>query len=222
MIARGDMGVEIPFQNVPFVQKSLIQKCNALGKPVITATQMVDSMQENPRPTRAEVSDVANAVLDGTDGTMLSGESANGEYPVEAVSAMAAIDLRSEESMYANNTLSKARLADYPAQSETEALAAAAVRTSESLGAKAIVVSTKSGHTANLVSKFRPNAKIVASTFSENTQRSLTVVWGVLPVLTTEDKAFDDAVKAAKDNDVVASGDKVVVISGNTVSVVEA
>ena len=110
MVARGDMGVEIPFMEVPFVQKSLIRKANALGKPVITATQMLDSMQENPRPTRAEVSDVANAVLDGTDATMLSGESANGLYPVKAVKAMAEIDERTEKQMLKRNNFSTSKI----------------------------------------------------------------------------------------------------------------
>ena len=139
MVARGDMGVEIPFIDVPFVQKDLIKRANALGKPVITATQMLDSMQENPRPTRAEVSDVANAVLDGTDATMLSGESANGLYPVKAVSAMAEIDERTEQELLKRNTLASVRFEEYKGSNVTEAIGESVVRTAQELGVKTII-----------------------------------------------------------------------------------
>ena len=218
MVARGDMGVEIPFINVPFVQKELIKRCNALGKPVITATQMLDSMQENPRPTRAEVSDVANAVLDGTDATMLSGESANGLYPVKAVKAMAEIDERTEEQMLKRNTLALQRFEDYKGSNVTEAIGESVVRTAQELGVKTIIAATKSGYTARMISKYRPNADIVAMTFDEKIQHSLAVVWGVTPVLTDKpsstDDMFEKAAEVAKQEGLVKDGDLVIIVAG--------
>ena len=218
MVARGDMGVEIPFINVPFVQKELIRRCNALGKPVITATQMLDSMQENPRPTRAEVSDVANAVLDGTDATMLSGESANGLYPVKAVKAMAEIDERTEEQMLKRNTLALQRFEDYKGSNVTEAIGESVVRTAQELGVKTIIAATKSGYTARMISKYRPNADIVAMTFDEKIQHSLAVVWGVTPVLTDKpsstDDMFEKAAEVAKQEGLVKDGDLVIIVAG--------
>ncbi len=170
MVARGDMGVEIPAENVPLVQKDLIRKMNAAGKPVITATDMLDSMQENPRPTRAEASDVANAVFDGTDATMLSGESANGDYPVEAVQTMARIDEKAETALalngrHVNNFVTS--------DDNTESIAAAVAEAASKLDIKAIVASTKSGYTAKLISKYRPNADILALTYDERVERAL-------------------------------------------------
>ena len=180
MIARGDMGVEIPPENVPLVQKSLIKKCNAVGKPVITATQMLDSMIENPRPTRAEASDVANAVFDGTDATMLSGESANGDYPVEAVATMARIDVKAENALrqYKNFSIN-----DFDKTDVTEAIGRAAAEAVENLGIKTIVAATESGYTAKMISKYRPDADILAVTFDDRTRRGLMVNWGVYPVV---------------------------------------
>ena len=219
MVARGDMGVEIPFMNVPFVQKEIIRKCNALGKPVITATQMLDSMQENPRPTRAEVSDVANAVLDGTDATMLSGESANGLYPVKAVQAMAEIDERTEKQMLDDrNTLALQRFEAYKGSNITEAIGESVVRTAEELGIKTIVTITASGYTARMISKYRPNANILAMTFDEKVQHSLGIVWGVDPVLADKpadtDAALDEAMKLAKENGLAEAGDDIIIVAG--------
>ncbi|MQS88460.1 pyruvate kinase [Companilactobacillus mishanensis] len=218
MVARGDMGVEIPFENVPFVQKSLIKKCNALGKPVITATQMLDSMQENPRPTRAEVTDVANSVLDGTDATMLSGESANGDYPVEAVAAMANIDERTEQQLDQNNQLAIQRFEDYKGSNITESIGEAVVRTAEELNINTIVTATASGYTARMISKYRPSADILAITFDELTQRGLTVNWGVNPIVTERpsntDEMFDLASKKAQDLGFSKEGDLILIVAG--------
>ncbi len=218
MIARGDMGVEIPFENVPFVQKSLIKKCNALGKPVITATQMLDSMQENPRPTRAEVTDVANSVLDGTDATMLSGESANGDYPVESVAAMANIDERTEQQLDQNNQLAIQRFEDYKGSNITESIGEAVVRTAEELNISTIVTATASGYTARMISKYRPSADILAITFDELTQRGLTVNWGVDPIVAEKpqstDEMFDLAAKKAQDLGFAKEGDLILIVAG--------
>ena len=218
MIARGDMGVEIPFENVPFVQKSLIKKCNALGKPVITATQMLDSMQENPRPTRAEVTDVANSVLDGTDATMLSGESANGDYPVEAVAAMARIDERTEQQLDKNNSLAIQRFEDYKGSNVTESIGESVVRTAEELNISTIVTATKSGYTARMISKYRPSADILAVTFDEKTQRGLTVNWGVDPIIADKpentDEMFDLAAKKAQERGFAKEGDLILIVAG--------
>ncbi|MDN6028745.1 MAG: pyruvate kinase [Lactobacillus sp.] len=218
MVARGDMGVEIPFINVPFVQKELIRKTNALGKPVITATQMLDSMQENPRPTRAEVTDVANSVLDGTDATMLSGESANGLYPVQAVQAMADIDERTERELHKNNTLAFQRFEKYVGSNTTEAIGESVVRTAQELGVKTIIAATNSGYTARMISKYRPDADIVALTFDEKIQHSLGIVWGVTPLLTERPKSTDDmfeiATKVAKEKGFVKDGDLAIIVAG--------
>ncbi|CCI87773.1 pyruvate kinase [Lactobacillus gigeriorum] len=218
MVARGDMGVEIPFINVPFVQKSLIRKCNALGKPVITATQMLDSMQENPRPTRAEVTDVANAVLDGTDATMLSGESANGLYPVKSVQAMHDIDVRTEKEIQKRNTLALQRFEEYKGSNVTEAIGESVVRTAEELGVKTIIAATKSGYTARMISKYRPDADIIALTFDEKIQHSLAVVWGVQPLLSEKpastDDMFEKAAEVAKAQGFVKDGDLVIIVAG--------
>ncbi|WEV51977.1 pyruvate kinase [Lactobacillus sp. ESL0731] len=218
MVARGDMGVEIPFIDVPFVQKDLIKRANALGKPVITATQMLDSMQENPRPTRAEVSDVANAVLDGTDATMLSGESANGLYPVKAVKAMAEIDERTERELLKRNTLALQRFEEYKGSNVTEAIGESVVRTAQELGVKTIITATNSGYTARMISKYRPNADILALTFDEKVQHSLGITWGVQPLLTEKPKSTDDmfevAAKVAKEQGYVKDGDLVIIVAG--------
>lgn len=218
MVARGDMGVEIPFIDVPFVQKDLIKKANALGKPVITATQMLDSMQENPRPTRAEVSDVANAVLDGTDATMLSGESANGLYPVKAVQAMAEIDKRTEKEQLKRNSLALQRFEEYKGSNVTEAIGESVVRTAQELGVKTIITATNSGYTARMISKYRPNADILALTFDEKIQHSLGITWGVQPLLTEKPKSTDDmfelAANVAKEQGYVKDGDLVIIVAG--------
>ncbi|GAF39112.1 pyruvate kinase [Agrilactobacillus composti DSM 18527 = JCM 14202] len=218
MVARGDMGVEIPYENVPFVQKRLIKKCNALGKPVITATQMLDSMQENPRPTRAEVTDVANSVLDGTDATMLSGESANGDYPVEAVAAMSKIDQYTEEEVSNSGVLASERFNAFATTNATESLGQSVVRIAEDLNIKTIVAATASGYTARMISKYRPNADILALTFDEDTQRGLTVNWGVDPILTdkpaTTDDMFTAATQLSQDLGFAKEGDLILIVAG--------
>lgn len=215
MIARGDMGVEIPAENVPLVQKSLIKKCNLAGKPVITATQMLDSMQENPRPTRAEASDVANAVFDGTDATMLSGESANGDYPVESVATMARIDIKSENALRQHKALT---LDAFDKTDVTEAIGRSVAETAENLNIKTIVAATKSGHTARMISKYRPNADILAVTFDDRTRRGLTVNWGVQPVLadapSSTDEMFQLATEEAKKAGLAKEGDLILIVAG--------
>ncbi|MCT1242635.1 pyruvate kinase [Lactiplantibacillus plantarum] len=215
MVARGDMGVEIPAENVPLVQKSLINKCNALGMPVITATQMLDSMQENPRPTRAEASDVANAVFDGTDATMLSGESANGLYPVESVAMMAKIDEKAENTLAENGTL---QLNRFDKTSVTETIGIAIARAAKNLNIKTIVAATESGYTAKMISKYRPNADILAITFDERTQRGLMVNWGVQPIVAekpeTTDDMFDLAASKAVELGFAKEGDLILITAG--------
>ncbi|GEO73637.1 pyruvate kinase [Levilactobacillus namurensis DSM 19117] len=214
MVARGDMGVEIPTENVPLVQKALIKKCNALGKPVITATQMLDSMQENPRPTRAEASDVANAVFDGTDATMLSGESANGEYPVEAVTTMNRIDIKAENALkdFGRDNL------DFDNGDVTESIGASVARVANQLGVKTIVAATESGYTARMISKYRPNANILAVTFDDRTRRGLMVNWGVYPIVTEKpsntDAMFDLAAAKAVETGLAKEGDLILITAG--------
>ncbi|MFC6165407.1 pyruvate kinase [Lactiplantibacillus dongliensis] len=215
MVARGDMGVEIPAENVPLVQKSLIKKCNAMGMPVITATQMLDSMQENPRPTRAEASDVANAVFDGTDATMLSGESANGLYPVESVAMMAKIDEKAENTLAENGSL---QLNRFDKTSVTETIGIAIARAAKNLGIKTIVAATESGYTAKMISKYRPDADILAITFDERTQRGLMVNWGVQPIIAdkpeTTDDMFDLAASKAVELGFAKEGDLILITAG--------
>lgn len=188
MVARGDLGVEIPFEQVPCIQKDLIGRANAASRPVITATQMLKSMVESPRPTRAEVSDVANAILDGSDAVMLSEETAMGEYPVESVKAMDRI-ARAAESIFPYEDWSM-RFERHVALTTDEAVARSACRTAEAVGAAAIVTLTSSGSTTRLVSKYRPPQPILAMTDREETWRSLALTWGAVPLLTP---SSDDA-----------------------------
>ncbi|BBM17936.1 MULTISPECIES: pyruvate kinase [Enterococcus] len=215
MIARGDMGVEIAPELVPMVQKRIIKKCNYAGKPVITATQMLESMQENPRPTRAEASDVANAVFDGTDATMLSGESANGKYPVEAVGTMARIDMEAESAL---SELGSFQINEFDKSNVTETIGLSVARAAKNLGVKTIVAATESGHTARMISKYRPDADILAVTFDENTKRSLMVNWGVYPTVaekpTTTDDMFDLAAQKAVDLGFAKEGDLILITAG--------
>ena len=214
MVARGDMGVEIPAENVPLVQKTLIKKCNQLGKPVITATQMLDSMQENPRPTRAEASDVANAVFDGTDATMLSGESANGDYPVESVQTMARIDVKAENAFTEFGTPRP----EFDSSDVTESIGDSVARVAEELGVHCIVAATRSGYTAKMISKYHPDADILAITFDERTRRGLMVNWGVHPILVDEvkstDEIFELASKKALETGLAKEGDLIIVTAG--------
>ncbi|HAB97538.1 MAG TPA: pyruvate kinase [Enterococcus sp.] len=215
MVARGDMGVEIPAEEVPMVQKSIIKKCNAAGKSVITATQMLESMQQNPRPTRAEASDVANAVFDGTDATMLSGESANGDYPVEAVATMARIDVEAEKALSENSTF---QINQFDKTDVTETIGLFVARAAKNLGVKTIVAATESGYTAKMISKYRPDADILAVTFDERTKRGLMLNWGVYPTVadkpSTTDEMFELAAKQAVDLGFAKEGDLILITAG--------
>lgn len=216
MVARGDLGVEIPVEEVPLVQKEMIQKCNRVGKPVITATQMLDSMQRNPRPTRAEASDVANAIFDGTDAIMLSGETAAGKYPVESVEMMARIAERTEAALEYHELFLKQ--ANAQQVSVTEAVSQSVANSALELNAKAIITSTKSGYTARMVSKYRPKSQVIAVTSDDKVVRRLALVWGVTPVFgeeqQTTDAMFESAVKGALSTGQVSLGDTVVITAG--------
>ncbi|GGE52027.1 pyruvate kinase [Pullulanibacillus camelliae] len=216
MVARGDLGVEIPAEEVPLVQKMLIKRCNALGKPVITATQMLDSMQRNPRPTRAEASDVANAIFDGTDAIMLSGETAAGDYPVEAVQTMHRIATRTEESLDYHELINARTQASEV--SITDAIGQAVANTALGLNVPSIITATVSGHTARVVSKYRPKANIIAITSSPKALKHLCLVWGVQPHLgqmaQSTDEMLDVAVDEAVRSGHVQHGDLVVITAG--------
>lgn len=215
MVARGDMGVEIPTEDVPVVQKALIKKCNALGKPVITATQMLDSMQRNPRPTRAEANDVANAIYDGTDAVMLSGETAAGDYPLEAVQTMARIAVRTEETLVNQDSFA---LKLYSKTDMTEAIGQSVGHTARNLGIQTIVAATESGHTARMISKYRPKAHIVAITFSEQKARSLSLSWGVYAIVadkpSSTDEMFNLASKVSQEEGYASEGDLIIITAG--------
>jgi len=194
MVARGDLGVEIPVEEVPIVQKQMIDKCRSAGKPVITATQMLDSMQQNPRPTRAEASDVANAIFDGTDAIMLSGETAAGSYPVEAVRTMSNIAVRTEMSLVDQDAYA---LRAFDQSDTTEAIGQAVGHTAKNLNIGTIVAATESGHTARMISKYRPKADIVAMTFSKEAALNLTLKWGVQPYVAEKPESTDDMFNVA-------------------------
>ncbi|GAA0133694.1 pyruvate kinase [Paenibacillus sp. YSY-4.3] len=216
MVARGDLGVEIPAEDVPLAQKKMIEKCNRAGKPVITATQMLDSMQRNPRPTRAEASDVANAIFDGTDAIMLSGETAAGKYPVESVLTMSRIAEKAESALEYHEIFIKQSNAQQT--TVTEAISQAVANSALELNAKAIITSTETGYTARMVSKYRPKAPIIAVTTQDNTMRRLALNWGVTPVkgdvASSTDEMFDKAMKGGLDSGVVKEGDLVVITAG--------
>jgi pyruvate kinase len=195
MIARGDLGVEIPAERVPFVQKDLIARCNRAGVPVITATQMLSSMITNPRPTRAEASDVANAILDGTSAVMLSAETASGEYPVEAVTMMARMAAITEENLPYEHALQHAR-ADR-ARTPAAAISQAAVEIAHELDARAIAAATYSGHTARWIASYRPRTPIVAVTPRAEVQRQLALAWGVIPILAPDYETTDEMIECA-------------------------
>ena len=215
MVARGDMGVEIAAEEVPIVQKMLIKKCNTLGKPVITATQMLDSMQRNPRPTRAEVGDVANAIFDGTDAVMLSGESAAGDYPVEAVRTMANICVRTEQEIRVRD---KFKLKAFNENDVAEAIGRSVAHTAKNLKVKTIVAATESGHTAKMISKFRPDATILGVTSTERQQRALALIWGVKPVIVdrakSTDEMFELCLQAVRDHHTAKENDLVIITAG--------
>ncbi len=216
MIARGDMGVEIPAEDVPVIQKMLIKKVTSAGKQVITATQMLDSMMKNPRPTRAEVTDVANAIYDGTGAIMLSGETAAGMYPVEAVTMMARIAERTEEDIdYRKRFFVRARKAN---PDITDAICHATCTTAYDLNARAIVTVTKSGRSARMVARYRPECNIIGCTPSETVYRQLNLVWGVSPVHVQEQsdvfELFDYALESSKKQGLLSDGDITVITSG--------
>lgn len=196
MVARGDLGVEVPAEEVPVIQKRLIRQCNEAGKIVVTATQMLESMQKNPRPTRAEVSDVANAILDGSDAVMLSGESAAGDYPVRSTETQATIAERMEDEIDHELMINRAILSS-PHTIES-AIGLSVSDSAADLGASVIVAATMSGHTARLISKYRPTCPIIAVTPSYDTARSLALNWGVTPVVVDEVTSSEDLVKIAE------------------------
>lgn len=221
MVARGDLGVEIPAEEVPLVQKELIKKCNIAGKPVITATQMLDSMSRNPRPTRAEVSDVATAIFEGSDAIMLSGETAAGKYPKEAVETMHNIAKKIENSLnYFEILNNKSIITD---NTITNAISLSTCRTALDLKASAIITATSSGYTAGAVSKFRPKAPIIAATSYDRIIRKMILYWGVYPIKTEKVKSTDEiidvSVKEALEKKYINNGDLVVVTAGVPVGV---
>lgn len=221
MVARGDLGVEIPPEEVPLLQKQFIRKCNRIGKPVITATQMLDSMIRNPRPTRAEASDVANAIFDGTDAVMLSGETAIGRFPVEAVQTMSRIAERTEEGLGYKRIMDEMSLVIK--KTVTDAISYATSHIAYELGADAIITATQSGHTARMVSKYKPRAPIVAVSSRRQVASQLTLTWGVhaiiCPPVNSTDDMFFNAIQAALKEDLIKDGNLVVITAGVPVGV---
>ena len=219
MIARGDLGVEVPLEALPSIQKSLIKKARAAGKRVITATEMLESMIYKPRPTRAETSDVANAVYDGTGAVMLSGETAAGTYPVQAVKAMSDIAAYTEQAIHYRKRFA---ISDYEMHSVADAVCASAVKASYDLDCDAIVVATRSGKTAKLISGFRPTCPIIAVTRYPSTYHKMALTWGVQPILAADQPeathaAATQATKIAKYFDLVHKGDTIVAVASTGV-----
>ena len=216
MIGRGDLGVEVPYEELPDIQKYIINECRRAGKRVITATEMLESMITKPRPTRAEISDVANAVYDGTSAVMLSGETAAGDYPVETVAAMSRIVMQAEKNRQFMQFL---RTEDYLIRGTSDALSHSACTLAGDINAKAIVVCTRTGTTAMMVSRFRPMLNIIGMTSNPRAYRKLSLSWGVTPVLSDEyhsvDVLFHFAKCAARETGLVSKGD-VIVITGGT------
>lgn len=221
MVARGDLGVEIPTEEVPLVQKMLIKKANQIGKPVITATQMLDSMVRNPRPTRAEANDVANAIFDGTDAIMLSGETAQGAYPAESVIMMSTIARRTESSIDYIKNMSEIHRSIQT--NITNAISHATCTTAADLNAACIVTVTRSGSTARMVSKFRPSSPVIGCTINEQTWRQLNLVWGCIPVRSdlknTTDELFNQAVEKSVEIGLAKNGDIIVITAGVPIGV---
>ena len=215
MIGRGDMGVEIPYEELPDIQKTIINACRMAGKRCITATEMLESMIKQPRPTRAEISDVANAVYDGSSAVMLSGETAAGLYPVQAVAAMARIAAQAESKQQFIQTIDESR---YRIRGIADALSHSACTLARDVKAKAIVVCTRTGGTAKMVSRFRPMIDIIGMTTDERSYRKLALSWGVMPVMSEEyhsvDVLFHFAKCAARDSGLVQKGDTIVITGG--------
>ena len=216
MVARGDLGVEIPLEEIPIIQKKLISKAYSAGKQVITATQMLDSMMKNPRPTRAESTDVANAIYDGTSAIMLSGETAAGKFPVNAVKTMALIAERTEEDINYKSRFAKRDIKER--QDVTSAISHATCTTAHDLGAVAILAVSKTGQTARMLSKFRPAYPIICGTTNKKVQRQMALSWGVIPILIDEknntDELFEHVVSVAENCKLVNNGDLVVITAG--------
>ena len=223
MVARGDMGVEIAYERLPGIQKQFIRKCYSAGKMVITATQMLESMVHSRTPTRAEITDVANAVFDGTSAVMLSGETAAGDHPAHVVEVMARIAEQAEQDAFAMHAY-RGIMYEYEVGDVTNAICDAAATTARDIHARAVIAVTESGFTARRVSKFRPEQPIIASTPSVKTFHQLALSWGVCPVLSLRqndtDSLFRHAIDCAKMMDIVAKGDKVVITAGVPLSVV--
>ncbi len=221
MVARGDMGVEVPYEEVPVIQKMIIKKARKAGKIVITATQMLDSMIKNPRPTRAEITDVANAIYDGTSAIMLSGETAAGDYPVEALATMSNIAERIEKDIDYKKRFFEIK--NENKTSCTDAICHATVTTAYDLQASAIVTVTKSGHSARKIAKYRPAQPIIACATSEKTCRQLNLVWGVQPKLIDEAsdvfELLNESIEKAKETELVKDGDTVVLTAGVPVGI---
>jgi len=221
MIARGDLGIEIPLEQVPVMQKMIINKAGIKGKPVITATQMLESMVENSRPTRAEVTDVANAIFDGTDAVMLSGETAIGKYPIEAVKMMAKIACSTEEALPYEEILNQRRAAI--SDSLPDAISHAACYIAQDVDAKAIICCTQSGYTARMVAKYRPRPMVIAVTPLKTTYRSLALSWDVLSLkinyTENTDEMMENAKEVAKEAGLVDSGDTVIITAGVPIGV---
>ncbi|MCJ7728176.1 MAG: pyruvate kinase, partial [Actinobacteria bacterium] len=222
MVARGDLGIEMDPEEIPNIQKRIIKKANILGKPVITATQMLDSMMRNPRPTRAEVSDVANAIIDGSDSVMLSGETAVGKYPLESLKMMVKIINKTEASLdydtiLRNNTIMRKKL-KIDRNTITEAISFASCEIANMLNAKAIISSTESGHTARQVSKNRPRSMIIGVSPNQRVVRQLMISWGVVPAKTkftkNIDMMIDESINVSKKLKYINIGDRVVITAG--------
>ncbi len=216
MIARGDLGVEIPAEDVPIIQKMIINKCNEAGIPVITATQMLDSMIRNANPTRAEVTDVANAIFDGTDSIMLSGETAIGKYPLDSVKTMAKIAIRAEDSLNYKEMLKQTKIGEKV--TIADAISHATCQTAQDLRARAIISATQSGYTAKMVSKYRPQAPIIAASPDIKVARQLSLWWGVYPILVkhtdSTDEMLDVVTVGSKTAGFVKEGDLLVITGG--------
>ena len=224
MVARGDMGVEIPLEEVPILQKKMIKMAVAQGKHVITATQMLESMIKNPRPTRAEATDIANAIYDGTTAIMLSGESAAGLYPVEAVKTMSRIAERAEQDIDYRGRMQRVKEDRQETPDITTAISYATCSVASDLNAAAIITVTMSGFTASMIARYKPGCQIIGCTLDEKVYRQLNLLWGVKPVMIqkeqTTDALFEEAVFKAKQAGLVKIGDTVVITAGVPLGVV--
>ncbi|MEK7609676.1 MAG: pyruvate kinase [Patescibacteria group bacterium] len=214
MIARGDLAIEIPAEEVPLVQKMIISKCNAIGKPVITATQMLESMIKNPVPTRAEVSDIANAIIDGTDAIMLSEETTLGDFPVEAVKVMTRIACRVEKEVYTRDTI-----AEYEgSHGVTDVVSQSAVRAAHNVGAALIVALTRTGRSARMIARYRPAEHVLALSDAQENVNKLMLTYGCYPIVAPTFKTVEEIMeivrKVTLDNEIVKKGDKVVIVAG--------